>query len=198
MARPSLYVPERSLLRSACRTCKVPIILCHSSHKHFLLARLESQEQRVCAARAPLTIYGDRDVGPHRVRSMTGSGCYSPIEPAASASSAPLQRRSGSMSIVLARRLRRFHSLLEMALRVERARPRPDDHVVAGIQKKRLASRTGSPSSTVARCRPPRTSDQEGRRLPPVAGPDRFPTSPPVARNGRPGVRFLCPDQTEP
>lgn len=43
------------------------------------------------------------------------------------------------MSIVLARRLRRFHSLLEMALRVERARPRPDDHVVAGIQKKRLA-----------------------------------------------------------
>ncbi len=40
------------------------------------------------------------------------------------------------MSIVLARRLRGFHSLLEMALKDERARPRPDDRAVAGIKKK--------------------------------------------------------------
>ncbi len=42
------------------------------------------------------------------------------------------------MSIVLARRLRGFHALLEMALRDERARPRPDDGTVAGIKKKKL------------------------------------------------------------
>ncbi len=42
------------------------------------------------------------------------------------------------MSIVLARRLRGFHALLEMALRDERARPRPDDRTVAGIKKKKL------------------------------------------------------------
>lgn len=40
------------------------------------------------------------------------------------------------MSIVLAHRLRGFHSLLEMALRDERARPRPDDRTVASIKKK--------------------------------------------------------------
>ena len=43
------------------------------------------------------------------------------------------------MSIVLARRLRGFPSLLEMALKDERARPRPDDRAVAGIKKKKLA-----------------------------------------------------------
>ena len=43
------------------------------------------------------------------------------------------------MSIVLARRLRGFHALLEMALRHERARPRPDDRTVAGMKKKKLA-----------------------------------------------------------
>lgn len=43
------------------------------------------------------------------------------------------------MSIVLTRRLRGFHALLEMALRDERARPRPDDRAVAGIKKKKLA-----------------------------------------------------------
>ena len=43
------------------------------------------------------------------------------------------------MSIVLARRLQGFHALLEIALRDERARPRPDDRPVAGIKKKKLA-----------------------------------------------------------
>ena len=43
------------------------------------------------------------------------------------------------MSIVLAYRLRGLHSLLEMALRDERSRPRPDDRTVAGIKKKKLA-----------------------------------------------------------
>ena len=43
------------------------------------------------------------------------------------------------MSIVLANRLRGFHSLLEMALKDERSRPRPDDRTVAGIKKKKLA-----------------------------------------------------------
>ena len=43
------------------------------------------------------------------------------------------------MSIVLARRLRGFHSLLETALKDERARPRPDDRTIAGIKKKKLA-----------------------------------------------------------
>ncbi|MFA4893396.1 DUF465 domain-containing protein [Brevundimonas sp.] len=42
------------------------------------------------------------------------------------------------MSIVLARRLRGLHTLLEMALKDERARPRPDDRTVAGIKKKKL------------------------------------------------------------
>lgn len=42
------------------------------------------------------------------------------------------------MSMVLARRLRGFHALLEMALRDESARPRPDDRTVAGIKKKKL------------------------------------------------------------
>ena len=42
------------------------------------------------------------------------------------------------MSIVLARRWRGFHALLEMALRDERARPRPDDLTVASIKKKKL------------------------------------------------------------
>jgi hypothetical protein len=40
------------------------------------------------------------------------------------------------MTIVLARRLRRFHSLLEMALKDGRAQPRPCDHTAAGIEKK--------------------------------------------------------------
>lgn len=43
------------------------------------------------------------------------------------------------MSIVLARRLRGFHALLEMALKDERSRPRPDDRTLAGIKKKKLA-----------------------------------------------------------
>ncbi len=38
------------------------------------------------------------------------------------------------MSIVLARRLRGFHALLEMALRDERARLQPDDRAVASIK----------------------------------------------------------------
>lgn len=42
------------------------------------------------------------------------------------------------MSIVLARRLRGFHALLEMALKDERAQPRPDDRTVAGIKKRKL------------------------------------------------------------
>jgi hypothetical protein len=41
--------------------------------------------------------------------------------------------------MVLARRLQGFHSLLEMALQDERARPRPDDRTLAGIKKKKLA-----------------------------------------------------------
>lgn len=43
------------------------------------------------------------------------------------------------MTIVLARRLRAFHVLLEMALRDERARVRPDDQTVARIKKRKLA-----------------------------------------------------------
>ncbi|WP_309630307.1 YdcH family protein [Brevundimonas sp.] len=43
------------------------------------------------------------------------------------------------MSIVLAHRLRGLHALLEMALKDERAQPRPDDRTVAGIKKKKLA-----------------------------------------------------------
>ena len=45
------------------------------------------------------------------------------------------------MSIVLARRLRGFHALLEMALRDERARPQPDDAAGASIKTKKLAIR---------------------------------------------------------
>ncbi len=40
------------------------------------------------------------------------------------------------MTIVLARRLRRFHSLLEMVLKDGRAQPRPCDRTSAGIEKK--------------------------------------------------------------
>lgn len=43
------------------------------------------------------------------------------------------------MSVVLARRLRGFHTLLEMALRDERARQAPDDRILAGLKKKKLA-----------------------------------------------------------
>ena len=43
------------------------------------------------------------------------------------------------MSMVLARRLRGFYPLLEMALRDERARPHPDDRILAGLKKKKLA-----------------------------------------------------------
>ncbi|WP_425985621.1 DUF465 domain-containing protein [Brevundimonas sp. TWP1-2-1b1] len=43
------------------------------------------------------------------------------------------------MSIVLANRLRGVHALLEMALKDERARPRPDDLTLAQIRKKKLA-----------------------------------------------------------
>lgn len=43
------------------------------------------------------------------------------------------------MSIVLAHRLRGFHALLEMALRDERARLRPNERAVAGLKKKKLA-----------------------------------------------------------
>lgn len=43
------------------------------------------------------------------------------------------------MSNVLAHRLRGFHALLEMALKDERTRPRPDARTVAGIKKKKLA-----------------------------------------------------------
>jgi len=43
------------------------------------------------------------------------------------------------MSIVLVRRLQGFHTLLETALRDERARPRPDDRTSASIKKKKLA-----------------------------------------------------------
>lgn len=42
------------------------------------------------------------------------------------------------MSIVLERRLRGRHALLEMALRDERSRLRPDDRTIAGIKKKKL------------------------------------------------------------
>jgi len=43
------------------------------------------------------------------------------------------------MSVVLARRLRGYHALLEMALKDERSRARPDDRALAGIKKKKLA-----------------------------------------------------------
>lgn len=43
------------------------------------------------------------------------------------------------MSIVLARRLRGVHALLETALRDERSRLRPDDRAIAGIKKRKLA-----------------------------------------------------------
>lgn len=43
------------------------------------------------------------------------------------------------MSIVLTRRLQGLHALLEMALKDERARPRPDERAVAAMKKKKLA-----------------------------------------------------------
>jgi hypothetical protein len=43
------------------------------------------------------------------------------------------------MSIVMQRRLHGHHALLELALREERARVRPDDHVVVAIKKKKLS-----------------------------------------------------------
>jgi hypothetical protein len=42
------------------------------------------------------------------------------------------------MSIVLAHRLKGCHALLEMALRDERARLRPDEKTLATIKKKKL------------------------------------------------------------
>lgn len=43
------------------------------------------------------------------------------------------------MSIVLARRLQGLHALLELALRDEQARKRPDARALASIKKKKLA-----------------------------------------------------------
>ncbi len=43
------------------------------------------------------------------------------------------------MTMVLVHRLRAHHALLEMALRDERSRARPDDCALAGIKKKKLA-----------------------------------------------------------
>ena len=43
------------------------------------------------------------------------------------------------MTIVLARRRRGHHALLEMALKEERSRAMPDDRTLAGIKKKKLA-----------------------------------------------------------
>lgn len=60
------------------------------------------------------------------------------------------------MSVVLARRLRAFHVLLEMALRDERARSRPDDHTVAGIKKRKLVTKD-------------RLADLDGPRTPSAA-----------------------------
>lgn len=45
------------------------------------------------------------------------------------------------MSVVMVRRLQGLHALLEMALRDERSRPRPDARAVAGLKKKKLAVR---------------------------------------------------------
>ncbi|PZO40139.1 MAG: hypothetical protein DCE92_03025 [Alphaproteobacteria bacterium] len=42
------------------------------------------------------------------------------------------------MSIVLAHRLKGCHALLELALRDERARLRPDERTLATIKKKKL------------------------------------------------------------
>lgn len=60
------------------------------------------------------------------------------------------------MSIVLAHRLRGFHSLLEMALRDERGRPRPDDSTVASIKKKKLVIKD-------------RLAVFDGRQMPPAS-----------------------------
>ena len=38
------------------------------------------------------------------------------------------------MSIVFERRLRGMHALLEKALKEERSRPRPSDHVIATLK----------------------------------------------------------------
>lgn len=43
------------------------------------------------------------------------------------------------MSVVLVRRLKGLHALLEMALKDERSRPRPGERTLAGIKKKKLA-----------------------------------------------------------
>ncbi len=45
------------------------------------------------------------------------------------------------MSIVLAHRLRGFHHLLEMALKDERAQPRPNHRTITSIKKKKLATK---------------------------------------------------------
>ena len=42
-------------------------------------------------------------------------------------------------TIVLARRLRGHHALLEIALKEERSRARPDARTLAGIKKRKLA-----------------------------------------------------------
>jgi hypothetical protein len=57
------------------------------------------------------------------------------------------------MSIVLANRLKGYHSLLEMALNDERARLRPDDRTVAGIKKKKLVIKDRLAASEG--CQPP-------------------------------------------
>ncbi len=43
------------------------------------------------------------------------------------------------MSNVFERRLRGMHALLEKALKEERSRPRPSDHVIATLKKKKLS-----------------------------------------------------------
>ena len=126
--------------RSRCFYRQIASILrCDARHHDFLLASASDLRQRVLAARAPLTItaivMSDR-IGCARWR---GPAVPIPLRTDASVSSAPLQRRRGSLSIVLAHRLRGFHALLEMALRDERTRPRPDDRTDAGFRKKKPA-----------------------------------------------------------
>ncbi len=43
------------------------------------------------------------------------------------------------MSIKFERRLRGMHAVLERALKDERSRPRPSDHVIATLKKKKLS-----------------------------------------------------------
>ncbi len=78
------------------------------------------------------------------------------------------------MTIVLARRLRRFHSLLEMALKDGRVQPRRCDRTAAGIRKKptirgRLAVLDGLQTPPALRWPP------KGSAAPPTADPDRLP-----------------------